>query len=322
MALHGGKVPSRGPGSHAGGNPFSEAANPAIEQQISPPVRALANDPVPPDIAYQLVHDELMLDGSARLNLATFVTTWMEPQATRADGRVRRQEHDRQGRVPADRGDRAALRGDPRRPVARPGPDDGDRVFDHRLQRGLHAGRDGAQAPLGRAHRRRPGAQAEPGHGRECAGLLGEVLPLLGGRSRGLVPMEGDRLHLGAGGGGSPLRREHDRRRRDPRFDLRRQLRAGRRHRRGARRACGGRRSGRADARRRCVRGDDRAVPGPRPGLGFPTAARGVDQHLGAQVRPGLPRCRMGDLARRRRPARANWCSTSTTWAGTCRRSR
>ncbi|WP_291511811.1 glutamate decarboxylase [Acidithiobacillus sp.] len=31
--------------------------------------------------AYQLIHDELMLDGNARLNLATFVTTWMEPEA-------------------------------------------------------------------------------------------------------------------------------------------------------------------------------------------------------------------------------------------------
>jgi glutamate decarboxylase len=36
-----------------------------------------------PDTAYQYVHDELMLDGNARLNLATFVTTWMEPQAER-----------------------------------------------------------------------------------------------------------------------------------------------------------------------------------------------------------------------------------------------
>jgi len=34
-----------------------------------------------PDIAYQLIHDELMLDGNARLNLATFVSTWMEPEA-------------------------------------------------------------------------------------------------------------------------------------------------------------------------------------------------------------------------------------------------
>jgi glutamate decarboxylase len=33
------------------------------------------------EAAYDLVHDELLLDGQARLNLATFVTTWMEPQA-------------------------------------------------------------------------------------------------------------------------------------------------------------------------------------------------------------------------------------------------
>jgi glutamate decarboxylase len=33
--------------------------------------------------AYQIVHDELLLDGNARLNLATFVTTWMEPEAER-----------------------------------------------------------------------------------------------------------------------------------------------------------------------------------------------------------------------------------------------
>ena len=36
---------------------------------------------LPPDIAYQVIHDELMLDGNARMNLATFVSTWMEPQA-------------------------------------------------------------------------------------------------------------------------------------------------------------------------------------------------------------------------------------------------
>ena len=30
--------------------------------------------------ARQIIHDELMLDGNARLNLATFVSTWMEPE--------------------------------------------------------------------------------------------------------------------------------------------------------------------------------------------------------------------------------------------------
>jgi glutamate decarboxylase len=34
-----------------------------------------------PSTALQVVRDELILDGNARLNLATFVTTWMEPEA-------------------------------------------------------------------------------------------------------------------------------------------------------------------------------------------------------------------------------------------------
>ncbi|MGH2512156.1 MAG: glutamate decarboxylase, partial [Candidatus Limnocylindrales bacterium] len=34
-----------------------------------------------PDTAYQLIHDELLLDGNSRQNVATFGTTWMEPQA-------------------------------------------------------------------------------------------------------------------------------------------------------------------------------------------------------------------------------------------------
>ncbi|KAI5056275.1 hypothetical protein GOP47_0028093 [Adiantum capillus-veneris] len=32
------------------------------------------------DTAYQIVHDELLFDGNPRLNLASFVTTWMEPE--------------------------------------------------------------------------------------------------------------------------------------------------------------------------------------------------------------------------------------------------
>jgi glutamate decarboxylase len=34
-----------------------------------------------PLTAYEIVHDEAMLDGNARFNLATFVTTWMDPEA-------------------------------------------------------------------------------------------------------------------------------------------------------------------------------------------------------------------------------------------------
>jgi len=38
---------------------------------------------MPGEVAYQIVHDELMLDGNARLNLATFVTTYMDQYADR-----------------------------------------------------------------------------------------------------------------------------------------------------------------------------------------------------------------------------------------------
>jgi glutamate decarboxylase len=41
----------------------------------------LPEGPMLPSTALQVVRDELILDGNARLNLATFVTTWMEPEA-------------------------------------------------------------------------------------------------------------------------------------------------------------------------------------------------------------------------------------------------
>jgi glutamate decarboxylase len=62
------------------------------EEQLSPtyagrsfshdiPKYRLPAQGVPADTAYQLVHDELELDGNPALNLASFVTSWMEPQA-------------------------------------------------------------------------------------------------------------------------------------------------------------------------------------------------------------------------------------------------
>ena len=65
--------------------------NPAEAQLSLRRMRRVLTEPVPKyelpergmdaELAYQLIHDELLLDGSSRLNLATFVTTWMEPQA-------------------------------------------------------------------------------------------------------------------------------------------------------------------------------------------------------------------------------------------------
>ena len=43
----------------------------------------IPDKPMLPQTAYQIVLDEVMLDGNARFNLATFVTTWMDEEADR-----------------------------------------------------------------------------------------------------------------------------------------------------------------------------------------------------------------------------------------------
>ena len=69
---------SRGAGIGAG------ASAPAMVQEEE--LRGLPRDELPKQgtgtkVAYDLMTNELLLDGSARLNLATFVTTWMPPDA-------------------------------------------------------------------------------------------------------------------------------------------------------------------------------------------------------------------------------------------------
>lgn len=44
---------------------------------------SIPDDESLPETAYQIVHDEVALDGNARLNLATFVGTWMDSHAER-----------------------------------------------------------------------------------------------------------------------------------------------------------------------------------------------------------------------------------------------
>src|SRR5580693_8708109 len=51
------------------------------EKSCEIPRFKLAEHGMLPRTALQVVRDELILDGNARLNLATFVTTWMEPEA-------------------------------------------------------------------------------------------------------------------------------------------------------------------------------------------------------------------------------------------------
>src|SRR6476469_9566476 len=68
--------------------------DPAADADVAPAyTQRLDLEPIPkyrmpergaaPEAVYRLIHDELLLDGSSRLNLATFVTTWMEPEADR-----------------------------------------------------------------------------------------------------------------------------------------------------------------------------------------------------------------------------------------------
>ncbi len=52
-------------------------------ESVNIPRRRISAESVHPETAYQIIRDELMLDGNARLNVATFVTTWMEPEADR-----------------------------------------------------------------------------------------------------------------------------------------------------------------------------------------------------------------------------------------------
>ena len=64
--------------------PEEAALTPRYAQRVlteTIPKYELGESGMDPDSAYQLIHDELLLDGSSRLNLATFVSTWMEPQA-------------------------------------------------------------------------------------------------------------------------------------------------------------------------------------------------------------------------------------------------
>ncbi|MDU4912281.1 glutamate decarboxylase [Clostridium baratii] len=55
----------------------------ALEEDVDLPKYKLAKEPVEPRIAYRLVKDQLMDEGNARLNLATFCQTYMEDEATK-----------------------------------------------------------------------------------------------------------------------------------------------------------------------------------------------------------------------------------------------
>ena len=61
-------------------NPITPVFGTDEEARVAPKYEMPAGM-MPGEVAYQIVHDEAMLDGNSRLNLATFVTTWMDDYA-------------------------------------------------------------------------------------------------------------------------------------------------------------------------------------------------------------------------------------------------
>ena len=112
---------------------------------------------MPPDVAYQIIHDELMLDGNARLNLATFVTTWMEPQAEKLMAECFDKNMIDKDEYPQTAELEMRCVNILSRLWHAPDADAGDRLLDDRLERGGDARRARAQAPLA-ATRARPRA--------------------------------------------------------------------------------------------------------------------------------------------------------------------
>ncbi len=74
MAVHSRSVPEPG-----------EVSAPRFTRtgMLEVPKHRLPEGEMMPQTAYQIVMDEVMLDGNARFNLATFVTTWMDEEADR-----------------------------------------------------------------------------------------------------------------------------------------------------------------------------------------------------------------------------------------------
>jgi len=62
----------------SGENIYSTFASRYVRAPV--PKFEMPKNSVPKEAAYQIINDELMLDGTPRLNLASFVTTWMEPE--------------------------------------------------------------------------------------------------------------------------------------------------------------------------------------------------------------------------------------------------
>ena len=264
------------------------------------PRHRLPDGEMAPDVAYQIVHDELMLDGNARLNVATFVSTWMEPQAEKLmaecfdKNMIDKDEYPQTAEIEVRCVNILA---------------DLWHAPEAEEATGCSTTGSSEAAMLGglalkRRWQKRRAAEGKPADKPNLVmginvQVCWEKFANYWDVEMRLVPMEGDRFTLSAeeavarcdentigvvailgstfDGAYEPVKEICDA------LDAF-QERERARH---------------PGARRRRLRRDDRAVPRSRPRVGLPAPPRRLHQHVGPQVRLGLPGRRLDRLARR-----------------------
>ena len=199
------------------------------------PIDHLPDNGTGNDSAYEMIRTELLLDGQARLNLATFVTTWMPKPAallmaeTADKNMIDKDEYPQTAEIESRCVNILAdLWNSPEHETATgcstTGSSEAAMLAGMALKWRWRDRMKTAGKPTDRPNLVM-GANVQVCWEKFCR--YWEVEPRL-------VPMEGETFHLTAERAVAALRREHDRRGGDPRLDLRRQLRAGQGDRRGA----------------------------------------------------------------------------------------
>ena len=290
----------RGPGKRS--SERNLALDPTFTLEGTIPRDELPASETAPQVAYQIIHDELMLDGNARLNLATFVTTWMEPQAQQLmaecfdKNMIDKDEYPQTAELEM-------------RCVNMLGrlwhAPDAEQATGCSTTGSSEAAMLGGLALKRRWQQKRRAAGKPTDKPNIVMGINVQVcwekFANYWDVEMRLVPMEGDRLHLSAEEAvkrcdentigvvpvlGSTFDGSYEPVAGDLRRPRRLPVQDGHRH---------------PGARRRRLGRLRRSLHRRGPGVGLPPAARGLDQRLGPQVRARVPGRRLDRLARRRR---------------------
>ena len=300
--------------------PYADRYGTAFLRHDAPDHR-LPEHGMPAVDAMRLLGEELVLDGIPMRNLATFVTTWMEPEAQRIIAENLHRNYIDHAEYPQT----AEIEQRCIRMLAdlfhAPGETTGTRT-----QGSSEAIMLGALSLKWKWRARREQA----GQGTERPNLVfgGDVHVVWEKFCRyfdvepRIIPLQPRQADDRPRGRRAARRREHDRRRRGAGHDVHRPRRRHRRHQRPARAAQGRARPRRPAARRRRQRRLRVAVPVPRHAVGLPARAGALDQRLRPQVRARLSRGSAGSCSASPATCPRTSSSTRTTSASATRRSR